>query len=249
MYFQGVTPTRGGSARHGCDRALSKKIRSLKIEIPPPAELAEWKKRVLSELSQFDCARDKFSIDPRKKPIIEKIAKKLLPHINPGLSEVQLYNQVVLVAFVAKYPKPSEVEEITDGAVGAAKKLLRVLSNPDFPPNYMRRVSDGDVVNWNKFIESLERLAAITYKKPPKNEDPVKRECAINAYWLITEFTKEIPTRTRGGIFYEIASLLFQVNCLTASNETDQLRSTCNKLLDRVDKGFNPGRDGPRDRW
>jgi hypothetical protein len=206
--FQRVPRTIGDSTRHVSNMAFNKNIRSLRVAVPPPAELKEAKEKILGDLSRVNWQTVRGSIDARtdpegwkrKKPLIEEITKKLGRYKKPGLSQNQLFNQTVIASFVSKYPDPVVVEGITADLVPTVTRLYRILGRPDFPPNYRYRICGGRVENWNQFIQCLERSMEITYKKRPRNEDPVKRQCAINAYWLITNFTTGVtPKKTRGG--------------------------------------------------
>jgi hypothetical protein len=236
---------------------FDKNIRSLKVPLPPPAELEEAKEKILGNLSRVNWQTVRFSIDARtdpegwkrQKPIIEKITQTLWKHKRPPFSRNKLYNQVVMASCMFKHTAPSVIEEITEDLVQTVNKLYRILGHPDFPPNYRFRIF-GCVENWNQFIGCLERSMKITYNKPPKNQNPMKRDCVINAYFLITNFTTAIPRKTRGGLFYKVADLIYQANCPTADDgNTDKLKSTCDKFLNLVRRdGFECAARN-RDRW
>jgi hypothetical protein len=133
--------------------------------------------------------------------------------------------------------KPADVEEITDELVNAARELLRVLGRSDFPPNYVFRVF-GYVDNWNQFIEYLERLAGITYRKPPRNINRVKRDCAKVAYLLIIKCTNTKPSSTPGGLLRTVAGLLHQFACPTADGEIVDLKTACDAVCNRARAGI-----------
>jgi hypothetical protein len=233
-------------------RPSNKQFRSLKIDVPPPAELKRAKKKILQTLSQVDWPAVKFSInertDPegwkRKKLLIEKIVEKLKPHATPGLSLNQLFNHVVVACCQSDYSAPAEIETLTKDLVGAAKAQHLVLGRKDLPPNYTFRICDGDVYKWNIYIECLERTMALTYTKPPRNTDLIKQGCAINAYVLIRTCTTQTPGKTRGGLFYAVTDLLYQSKFPKDDQRTDRLKFICDGLLDRVKKGFIPARAG-----
>jgi hypothetical protein len=236
--------------------AFNKNIRSLKVAAPPASELTKARNQILSSLRRFN---NKFSIDARtdpegwkrKKPLVEEITKKLGRYRKPGLSQKQLFNQTVIASCVRKDPDPVVVEGITADLVVTVTRLYRILGHPDFPRNYQYRISGGRVENWNQFIQCLERSMEITYKKRPRNEDPVKRQCAINAYLLITDFTTGVtPTKTRGGLYYAVADLIYQVNYPNPDDgNTDKLKHACDKFLDAVRLvGFDQAALN-RDRW
>jgi hypothetical protein len=128
------------------------------------------------------------------------------------------------------------VEEVTRRLVNAARELLRVLGRSDFPPNYKFRVFHY-AQNWNQFVEHLERLAAITYHKPPRNIDRVKRDCAKLAYLLIDKCTNEKPTGTQGGLFRTVAGLLHQFACPSQDGKIVDLKTACDEVLRRARAG------------
>jgi hypothetical protein len=134
--------------------------------------------------------------------------------------------------------KPAVVEEITRDLVKAADKLLSLLKRSDFPPKYQARVFHNSG-NWNQFVGHLKQLAAITYKKPPRNTDWVKRDCAKLAYLLIIECTNEKPTGTLGGLFQTVAGLLHQFSCPTQDEKIADLKTACDGVLGRVKAGGN----------
>jgi len=127
------------------------------------------------------------------------------------------------------------VDEVTRELVAAARRLLRVLDRSDLPPNYRFRVF-GTTQTWNQFIEHLERLEAITYRKPPRNIDRVKHDCANYAYLLITMCTTEVPTGTAGGLFRTVTNLLYQFAYPT-KDEIMDLKTACDKVLKRIKAG------------
>jgi hypothetical protein len=121
-----------------------KKVRSLKIEMPPAAELARARDEILNKLASAT-PLDRFRIvcpseaeRQRAEGIVDQITKLLLAHRRPKQSEVFIYNQVVLACSgveAGKHStKPAVVEEITTGLVDAARELHRVLGKADFPP-------------------------------------------------------------------------------------------------------------------
>jgi hypothetical protein len=227
---------------------------SLKVDVPPPEELRLAEEKILNALSRFNPDKEKIRVGDlseaerrRLENIIEKITKLLWEHRRPGLSQIRLYNQVCLaLGGMRKKPKPAVVEKATQDCVKAADRLHRVLRRKDFPPHHEWLICNGHLDNWNTFIECLERAMELTYKKPPKQSDRGKRRCAINAYLLITKFTTERPKRTRGGLFYRVTDLLYQVNYPTADDGNEnKLKYICDAVLDRADKGFNP----EHERW
>jgi len=232
--------------------ALDKKIRSLKRVVPSPAELQQERERIWLGISQVDWNAKVKCPDPKwlTQPIIEKITKKLWPHIKPGISRNRLFNQVVIGSFVGPYPDPKSIAEITNDLASTTKKLHKILGRLDFPPNYVFRISRGSVETWNIFVECLERATEITYEKPPKNEKPIQRSCVISAYDLITKYTIEVPAKTRGGLFYAVAGLIYQINNPAADDgNDDKLKAACDRFLDLVrDRGYE-GAVRNRDRW
>ena len=156
--------------------------------------MREAKAKILDDLTQVDWETVRFSIneraDPRgwkrKKVIVEKIVQKLRPHKRPELSLNQLFNRVVMACPQSDYSSPAIIKGLTNDLGGAAKALHLVLGRTDLPPNYVFRICGGDVDKWNIFIECLERTMALAYEKPPKNQNRLKRDCAIRAYELIT---------------------------------------------------------------
>jgi hypothetical protein len=134
--------------------------------------------------------------------------------------------------------KPMDVEEITTELVAAARKLLHSLGKPELPPNFRYRVFRS-VDNWNRFIEHLEQLTKLTYRKAPRNFNPVKRACAIEAWLLITEYTVVVPTGTQGGLFRTIAGLLYQFVCPSADGAIANLKSACDAVLKLNKAGVN----------
>ncbi|MGO9400090.1 MAG: hypothetical protein ACLP19_19950 [Xanthobacteraceae bacterium] len=99
--------------------------------------------------------------------------------------------------------------------------------------------------NWNRFIEHLEQLKGLTYRKAPRNFDPVKRACAIEAWLLITEYTVAVPTGTQGGLFRTIAGLLHQFVYPTADGIIADLKLACDQVL----KDVKAGCDLEEERW
>jgi hypothetical protein len=84
----------------------------------------------------------------------------------------------------------------------------------------------------------------LEYTKPPKQSDSKKHGCALAAYSLIARYTTERPTKSRGGLFYTVADLLYQVNNPAADDgNPNKLKYICDKVLDRVREGFDPERD------
>jgi hypothetical protein len=177
------------------------------------------REQILEQLASFNTQRDKIkpvysseAAQRRQEGIMDHITQLLRRH---------------------KRPKQSVV---TKELVNAARELLRVLGHSALPPNYMFRVF-GTMQNRNQFIEHLERMAAITYRKPPRNIDRVKRDCANHAYLLITMCTTEVPTGTQGGTFRTVAGLLHQYTCPTADGKIVDLKTACDQVLKRVKSG------------
>jgi hypothetical protein len=225
-----------------------KRTRSLKVAVPPPAELARAWDQIIKRLASFDLARDKIRIVPadaearRKNAIVNDITKRLRAHKLPRQSKVMVRNQVLMAcatAETAKYStKPATEEGITRELVGAARKMYRVLGNPDLPPIHLFNVFH-DVESRNQFVEHLERFTKLTYNKPPRNTDQLKRDCATVAYLLIAKYTCEKPTSTRGGLLRTVAGLLHQYASPTADEEIIDLKSACDVVCNRAKAGIN----------
>ena len=184
------------------------KPRSLKFDFPPAAELARARDQILGKLASFKMTRDKIRMRcPTKadqehdKAIVEEITKRLWALKRPNQSKVMVYNQVVEACYSVEAgkhsPRPAVVEEVTKDLVSAARELLRVLGSADLPA-YYRFVGLGHGENRKRFIEQLERLTKLTYRKPPRNIDREKRLSAVFAHLLITEHTVETPDRYSG---------------------------------------------------
>ena len=225
------------------------KMRSLKIEIPSAEELDRAAREILTRLASFDTQRDKIrsiysseAEQRRQEGIMDHITKLLRKHKRPKQSKTAVYNQVLLACSSAEVAtrstKPIDVDQVTKELVSAARELLRVLGHSALPPNYMFRVFDT-MQNRNQFIEHLEQLTAITYRKPPRNIDRVKHDCANHAYLLITKYTTEVPTGTEGGLFRTVTGLLYQFAYPTTDGEIVDLKTACDKVLKRIKAGQN----------
>jgi hypothetical protein len=227
-----------------------KRHRSLKVDIPPAAELARARREILDRWKTHDPNRDKIELvcatkteQQRAEEIVEEIAKQLQAHQRPKRTKISIYNAVVLACCsveTAKQPtKPKLVEEITTELVSAARELFRILGKPDLPPFYTFHVFHT-TPNWNQFIAHLENLTKVRYKKPPRNFDPVKRACAVTAWLLISENTVAKPTSTQGGLFRTVAGLLHQFVYSTADQNIVDLKTACDRVLKDVKTGRNP---------
>jgi hypothetical protein len=205
------------------------------------------REQILEQLASFNTQRDKIkpvysseAAQRRQEGIMDHITQLLRRHKRPKQSVVAVYNQVSMacasMAPATRSTKPIDVDEVTKELVNAARELLRVLGHSALPPNYMFRVF-GTMQNRNQFIEHLERMAAITHRKPPRNIDRVKRDCANHAYLLITMCTTEVPTGTQGGTFRTVAGLLHQYTCPTADGKIVDLKTACDQVLKRVKSG------------
>lgn len=225
-----------------------KKVRSLKIRIPPAAELARARDQILNKLNSAAPA-DRFRIVPRSEAerqrdegIVDQITRRLRAHRRSEQSEIMVHNQVLIACLSVEAEKhstkPAVIEEITTKLVDAARELHSVLGKADLPPNYVFGVF-RNVENWNRFVEHLEKLTTLTYRKPPRNIDRVKRECAVVAWQLITTCTVKNPTGSQGGLFRSVAGLLHQFVCPTADGEIVDLKSPCDDVLKRVRAGSN----------
>jgi len=95
----------------------------------------------------------------------------------------------------------------------------------------------------NAFIEGLERLSALNYRRPPRNIAPAKRACGQLAYILITQCTTQKPTGTAGGLLRTIAGLLHQFAYPTQDGEIVDLKTACDQVLRRVKAGANIDND------
>jgi hypothetical protein len=226
-----------------------KRLRSLKVAVPPAAELAPARAGIINAFASFNPTRDKIQIvysseaeRRRLEKIIDKITKQLCTNRRPEWSQVSVYNQVALACVSAEAGKDStksvDIEDITKRLVDAATKLHRALGSPALPPNYIFRVFRS-TDKWNQFVEHLQRLAALNYTKPPRNFDPVKRDCAVLAHLLITQCTVETATSTQSGLFRTVASLLHQFACPTADGKLVDLKYACDRVLKRVKAGTN----------
>jgi hypothetical protein len=226
-----------------------KKPRSLKVDIPPAAELARARREILERLKLHDPERDKIKLAcaseaerQREEEIVEEITKQLQVQKGPKEAPVYIYNVVVLaccsVETAKQSTKPIVVEEITTELVAAARELLRILGKQDLPAFYKFTVFHT-VPNWNQFIGHLENLTKLRYRKPPRNFDPVKRACAVMAWLLITQNTVATPTGTQGGLFRTIAGLLHQFIYPTADGVIADLKTACDEVLKDVRRGCN----------
>jgi hypothetical protein len=225
-----------------------KKVRSLKIEVPPAEELDQARRRILEKFESFNPERDKiqtiYSSEAEQQhgeDVIDQITILLRAHKRPELSETMIYNQVVWACAHIPEPAtpPATKDQITKEVAASANKLLRQLGNPDLPPYNIFRVF-GTIDKWNEFIEFLESLAALTHPKPPRNFDPAKRACAAVAYLLITTCTTQKPTGTAGGLFRTVAGLLHQFAYPTPDGEIVDLKTACDEVLRRVKAGEDP---------
>ena len=225
------------------------KPRSLKFDFPPAAELARARDQILGKLASFKMTRDKIRMRcPTKadqehdEAIVEEITKRLWALKRPNQSKVMVYNQVVEACYSVEAgkhsPRPAVVEEVTKDLVSAARELLRVLGSADLPA-YYRFVGLGHGENRKRFIEQLERLTKLTYRKPPRNIDREKRLSAVFAHLLITKHTVETPTGTQGGLFRTVTGLIHQFVCPTADGEIVDLKSACDEVLKHVRAGSN----------
>jgi hypothetical protein len=232
-----------------------KKSRSLKVDIPPAAELVRAQREIIDTLKSHDPKRDKVKLvcateaeQRRAEEIVEEIAKQLQAHQRPKQAQVYMYNVVMLaccsVETAKQSTKPIVVEEITTELVAAARELLRILGKADLPPFYTFTVF-YTVPNWNQFIGHLENLTKLRYRKPPRNFDPVKRACAVMAWLLITQNTVATPTGTQGGLFRNIAGLLHQFVYPTADGIIADLKLACDQVL----KDVKAGCDLEEERW
>ena len=236
---------------HTCWFCPMKKVRSLKKEIPPAEELDRARDQILKQLASFNPERDKIrTIYPSEaarqhgEDIIEQIVIELRPRKRPELSEAAIYNHVTMACGqIPKPTSPATEDKIARDVAGAANKLLCLLGNPDFPPYHIRRVF-GSVQIWNEWIDRSERLAALTYRRPPPNSDPAKRACANLAYLLITKCTTQKPTGTERGLFRNVAGLLHQFACPTQDGEIADLKTGCDEVLRRLKAGADIENDG-----
>lgn len=226
------------------------KMRSLKREVPSAEELNGAREQILKRLASFNPERDKIrtiypseAAEQHGENVLDQITIQLRAHKRPELSEVMIYNDVTMAC--AQIPKPATApaieDEITREVAATASKLLRLLGNPALPPHHQLGVF-GQPDIWNEFIERLERLAALTYRRPPRNIDLAKRACATLAYLLITRCTTQKPTGTAGGLFRNVAGLLHQFACPTQDGVAD-LKSACDEVLRRVKAGGNIEKD------
>jgi hypothetical protein len=255
IYCQRIPQNLGISARLERNMLTHPKrtVHSLKIEVPPAAELERARDQILKQLASFNPERDKIrTIQPTRaaqrnaEEIIDRITIELRAHKRPKQSDVRVYNEVVLACgSVPKPPtRPVVEEKITKQTADASRKLHAILGNPDLPRNHIFCVF-GSAQNFNQFIDSLEQLAALTYSKPPPNTDRVKRECAKLAYLLITRCTTQKPSGTVGGLFRTIAGLLHQFACPTHEGEIVDLKTACDEVLRRAKAGIKI----ENDRW
>jgi hypothetical protein len=230
-----------------------KKVRSLKIEVPPAEELALACEQIVQKIASFDPERDKiqtiYSSEAEQQhgeDVIDQITILLRAHKRPELSETMIYNQVVWASAHIPEPAtpPATKDQITKEVAASADKLLRQLGNPDFPPHHKFCVF-GQSDRWNVVIECLEGLAALTHSKPPRNFDPAKRACATLAYLLITRCTTQKATGTAGGLFRTVAGFLHQFAYPTRDGEIVDLKTACDEVLRRV----KAGDDISKDRW
>ncbi len=232
-----------------------KRPRSLKIDIPPAAELARAWHEIFDRLKSHDPKRDKIKLvcaseaeQRRAEEIVEEIAKHLRIHQQPKQARDYTHNVVVLACCSVETAKPSTkpivVEDITTELVAAAGELLRILGKADLPPFYTFTVF-YTVPNWNQFIGHLENLTKLRYRKPPRNFDPVKRACAVMAWLLITQNTVATPTGTQGGLFRTIAGLLHLFVYPTADGIITDLKLACDQVL----KDVKAGCDLEEERW
>jgi hypothetical protein len=226
-----------------------KRPRSLKVDIPPAAELARVRRDVFERLKSHDPTRDAIKVEcateaeqRQVEEIIEQIAKRLQVHQKRKQSRTYINNVVTFECSSVEAAKPTTkpivVEEITTELVAAAQELLRILGKPGLPPFYKFTVFHT-VPNWNQFIGHLENLTKLRYIKPPRNFDPVKRACAVTAWLLITQNTVATPTGTQGGLFRTIAGLLHQFVYPTADGIIADLKTACDEVLKDVKAGCN----------
>ncbi|MGO9632226.1 MAG: hypothetical protein ACLPXW_24980 [Xanthobacteraceae bacterium] len=128
-----------------------KRPRSLKIDIPPAAELARAWREIFDRLKSHDPKRDKVKLvcdteaeQQRAEEIVDQIARRLRKHQKPKQAQGTMYNAVVIaclsVEAANESTKPMDVEEITMELVAAAQELLRILGRPELPPNFRYRV-------------------------------------------------------------------------------------------------------------
>ena len=247
--FQRIRPNIGTSARHNAALPM-KKVRSLKREVPSAEELNRAREQILKRLSsnrEPDKIRTIYPSEAAERPgenVLDQITIQLRAHKRPELSEVMIYNEVTMAC--AQIPKPATApaieDEITREVAATASKLLRLLGNSALPPHH-QLVVFGQPDIWNEFIERLERLAALTYRRPPRNIDLAKRACATLAYLLITRCTTQKPTGTAGGLFRNVAGLLHQYACPTQDGEIADLKTACDEVLRRVKEGRNIEKD------
>ena len=152
-----------------------------------------------------------------------------------------LYNEVAMACVqIPKPPTPPAIEsKITRDITAAASRLHCLLENPDLPPNHLFRVFRyGE--RRNEFIKHLERIARLTYRRPPPNIDQAKRACANLAYLLITKCTTRKPTGTENGLFRDCSKPApHQHACPTEDGEFVDLKTRCDEVLRRVKAGGN----------
>jgi hypothetical protein len=225
-----------------------KKPRSPKIVTPPADELARARREIFDHLKSYDPKHDKIELvyaseaeQRRAEEIVEEIARQLRVHQRTNQTPVYTHNLVALACSFVEGAKPSRkpivIENITTELVAAAGELLRILSKSDLPPFYVFTVFHT-VPKWNQFIDHLENLTKLRYRKPPRNFDPVKRACAVIAWLLITQNTVATPTGTQGGLFRTITGLLHQFVYPTADGIAD-LKAACDEVLKDVKAGCN----------
>jgi hypothetical protein len=225
-----------------------KRVRSLKIELPLASELDRAREEIFGRLKSHDPNRNKIKIvcaseaeHRRAEAIVEDIARHLRAHQRPEQAPVYRRNLVVLACSAVETAKPSTkpivVENITTDLAAAATELLRILGNPDVPP-FVFTVFHT-VPKWNQFIDHLESLTKLTYRKPPRNFDRVKRACAVMAWLLITRLQSQFQLVRRVVCFATVAGLLHQFVYPTTNGIIADLKTACDKVLKDVKAGCN----------
>jgi len=218
-------------------------------------ELRLARHEIFERLKSYDPQRDKIELvcaseaeQRRAEEIVEDIVRQLRAHQRPKQAPVYTHNVVVQACCSVEAAKPSTkpivVEDITTELVAAAGELLRILGKPDLPPFYAFTVFHT-VPKWNQFIDHLENLKKLKYRKPSRNFDPVKRACAVTAWLLIAQNTVETPTGTHNGLFRTVAGLLHQFVYPTADGTLADLKTACDGVLQDVKSGC----DLEAERW
>jgi hypothetical protein len=184
----------------------------------------------------------------RAEAIVEDIARHLRAHQQPKQAPIYTHNVVVLACCSVEAAKPSAkpnvLEDTRTELVAAAGELLRILGKPDVLPFYASTVFHT-VPKWNQFIDHLENLKKLTYRKPSRNFDPVKRACAVTSWLLIVQNTAKTPTGTQNGLFRTVAGLLHQFVYPTADGTLADLKTACDGVLQDVKSGC----DLEAERW